>query len=729
MRRRALAALVIGWSASLTCVAWSPGTSAPDAVDGFSVDRQNRLDVLAFYQTVYQRSEGYPQSLAWTGNVTAGLPGTTAQAFKNDVLRRINFYRAMTGLPADITLEATKSAKDQEAALMFSANDDLSHEPPTDWVWYTANASEAAGNSNIALGTYGPGSVDAYIRDDGSNNLPVGHRRWLLYPRAREMGTGDVPASGSFAAANAIWVIGNFKASAPPAFVAWPNAGYVPQGLVPARWSLSYPGAGFGNATVTVTRNGTPLTVNIVSRTDNGYGDNTIVWEPSALVTTGAADVNYAVTVAGISGAGVPASLSYSVTSFAPYVLGANVTIAGTEAPPATGQAYSFNSIPQADAYQLRVSTGSGAAWLEGAENSPAPLIADNTAASYALRQSSVKRTGSLAFQLTFPLFADGDQGFEITRDIVPSASSQLIFYDLFRFVTTASRLSAEVSEDAGSSWTEVWGRNGNGSGSSTGWDTSFQARSVSLAAFTGRPVRVRFVFRSGNSAFLGTSANTGVFVDDMSVTNSTELVNTTVTPLTAQATSFVLDENTAGGALATGSTYYLRIRPNVGTKWFGDGPLKIVTAVAPTGLQTFRKTHLLAIDGSQDTAQPAGDGVANLLKYAFNMIGSGTGQASTLTLPNALALAPGGSAGLPFTSVSPATGRLQITYIRRKSTTQPGITYAVEFSSSLATGSWSENAAASESAVSIDATFERITVTDSAAFTKRFARVRVSAP
>ena len=112
------------------------------------------------------------------------------------------------------------------------------------------------------------------------------------------------------------------------------------------------------------------------------------------------------------------------------------------------------------------------------------------------------------------------------------------------------------------------------------------------------------------------------------------------------------------------------------------------------------------------------------MLKYVINMIGFGTGQAGSLTTPNSAVLAP---AGLPLGGVESGTGKLQLTYIRRKSSTTLGVTYAVEFSEALAT--WGLNGSATELVTSIDATFERVTVTDSlSAPTKRFVRVRVTA-
>ncbi|TAG08864.1 MAG: hypothetical protein EAZ42_09040 [Verrucomicrobia bacterium] len=150
-------------------------------------------------------------------------------------------------------------------------------------------------------------------------------------------------------------------------------------------------------------------------------------------------------------------------------------------------------------------------------------------------------------------------------------------------------------------------------------------------------------------------------------------------------------------------------------------------SASALNGIQQFRVDKALAANGSQDAAEPATDGVSNLEKFAFNMIGAGPGQASGIAVPNVATLAPAGSAGLPLVSRD-ATGKLQITYIQRKASSNSGITYTVEFSNDLV--AWAPNATATTSPVSIDSIFERVTVTDSVVPPgKRFARVKVIAP
>lgn len=159
------------------------------------------------------------------------------------------------------------------------------------------------------------------------------------------------------------------------------------------------------------------------------------------------------------------------------------------------------------------------------------------------------------------------------------------------------------------------------------------------------------------------------------------------------------------------------------------DNFTMVTPAVASNGLVTFRATNGLAADGTQDLLTPASDGVPNLLKYAFNMLGSGSGQAPSLATPNAAILATSGSAGLPLVGIGtgPDVGKLQITYIRRKASSNPDLTYSVEFSDAL--NGWAVNGSATESVSSIDPTFERVTVTDSVAnSSKRFARSRVTA-
>ena len=145
------------------------------------------------------------------------------------------------------------------------------------------------------------------------------------------------------------------------------------------------------------------------------------------------------------------------------------------------------------------------------------------------------------------------------------------------------------------------------------------------------------------------------------------------------------------------------------------------------TGLVEFRQTHHLAAGGSNDRATPAGDGVANLLKYAFNMIGTGVGKRAFLNQSNTSTLVANGNSGLPLVGKD-TSGRMTLSYIRRKTSGNPGLSYSVEFNSSLGIGEWATSSTATEFVSDIDASLERVTVTETAAGSaRRFARVKIT--
>jgi len=273
-----------------------------------------RARVLSEYNTYYVASEA--SNSGWTGNTSTCTPGTISADAMNKALIRINYFRRCVGLNSDITFDATKNGKCQEAALMLNANGTLSHTPPNTWSCWTQNGSDACGSSNIAMGYSITGSISAYMNDFGSSNKPVGHRRWVLYSKAKVMGIGHTSTY------NALWVMGNSSNPVPsnmPAFIPWPPKGYVPAPLVYARWSFSKRLADFTNTTVSMTDgSGNAVPCTIVSNTDDGYGDNTIVWEPTGINTTSASDVPYNVTVSHVNINGNDSTYTYKVTIIKP---------------------------------------------------------------------------------------------------------------------------------------------------------------------------------------------------------------------------------------------------------------------------------------------------------------------------------------------------------------------------------------------------------------------------
>jgi uncharacterized protein YkwD len=296
-------------------------TREPDPESLPWVNTQSRTASRDFYQTEYQGSA--ISDSGWTGNHATCGAGTTSEAFRTAVLQRINYFRSMAGIPALIGFDETYNAKAQAAALMMSVNHDLSHNPPSTWTCYTEAGREGAGSSNLYLGVYGPNAIAGYIRDSGTNNRHVGHRRWILYPPTQFMGTGDIPARDGYWSSNALWVfdLDNMWGPRPKTreeFVAWPPPGYVPYQVVYPRWSFGYPQADFSQASVTMTRAGQSLALQINPVVGN-RGDNTLVWEPQTnFGSAPGADTKYEVTVSNVDVGGQLRNFTYTVIIFDP---------------------------------------------------------------------------------------------------------------------------------------------------------------------------------------------------------------------------------------------------------------------------------------------------------------------------------------------------------------------------------------------------------------------------
>ena len=263
--------------------------AAPVAAADPWIDTHNRAEVLASYLNEFGRAE--PDS-GFSGDVASCAPGTTSQAFRDSVVQRVNWYRRMAGLNV-VSERAEYTSATQQASLMMSAAGSLSHSPGGDWACHTSAGATAAGKSNLALGVNGIGAIDAYIRDPGSNNHSVGHRRTIFYPQLLEVGTGDVETGGGHWAANTLHVFDDNLWSDRPdvredrGFVAWPPSGYVPPDTVWGRWSFSLEGGDFSSATVSVSDSLGAISVQVLDRIQPSNPASRIAPEPSIVWAVG----------------------------------------------------------------------------------------------------------------------------------------------------------------------------------------------------------------------------------------------------------------------------------------------------------------------------------------------------------------------------------------------------------------------------------------------------------
>lgn len=509
-----------------------------DNTGGWSIDTSNRQVSRNFYNSVYSASEFTPDG--WVGDVGNCVAGDTSSDFKNSVLARINYFRAMAGVPSDVMFSATYNSKSQQAALMMSRNNTLNHTPPDTWDCYTAEGAEAAGSSNLSLGHYGWDAVSGQMRDDGSNNGPVGHRRWLLYPQTQTMGTGDIPSDSGYLAANSIWVFDDNMWEARPAtrddFVAWPPPGYVPYQIVPDRWSFSYPGADFSSAAVSMTCDGSALTITLETLASN-MGENTLVWYQSNPWQKPVTDLSCVVYITGISN--TPSSeYTYGVTIIDPF------TVVGQEEFPEisgsqtafVGQTgtWSYTEVSFAEEYEVLQGTLLPPL-PEGAETGPGTTL-DYTDVAYDLITTDAAATGTHSFHLAQP--QPQTNSFEIDISFVPTGTSNLTFNSQLGYATADQLAIVQISQDDGLNWSTLFSQ----SGTDDSGESVFQQHTISLSAYSDRLIRLRvsYGFEDGQSGsyYFCTSASCGFLIDDISISDSKQVQNR-VTSLISTGTSF----------------------------------------------------------------------------------------------------------------------------------------------------------------------------------------------
>lgn len=557
------------------------GAEAKSVTGGFSVNVDSREDVRAFYNGVYRGSDGVAMNSS--ANVLTCTAGTNAVAYREAVLRRINWFRAMAGVPAAVSLNASNNQKDQQAALMMAANNQLSHFPSNNWTCYTADGAEAAQNSNLAGGNLGPDAITAYIWDSGGNNAAVGHRRWMLYPQTQVMGTGDVPSQAGRWAANATWVFDSHYFDPRPTtrkpFVSWPPAGFVPYQTVFGRWSFSYPGATLNNAVVFMRSNGVPIRLVQESVLD-GYGENTVVWIPTNVGVTANSrfvqpptNVVYTVTISNVVGA-ISNHFIYTVTVFDPAVAGPDYrppVISGTNQP-SVGQSnpYSFSAVSNATSYQWRSVQRLALNVTDGAEDGTTNFTV-TTSAGYAVWQSAVRDAGTYAFRLAHPT-QTVNQILLLNRPVFAASNTVLSFRSRLGIASSNQVAKVQCSLDNGSTWQDLFSQ----AGADSPGETTFQSRSVPLLAFAGQNVRLRFNYvfdyHPPGNYWPYTSSGYGWYIDNVVLTNAEELgviaTNSTV------ATNFLFNPPQAGN-------YSLDVRPLILTEFPLDwGPVKQVTAI-----------------------------------------------------------------------------------------------------------------------------------------------------
>jgi hypothetical protein len=167
---------------------------------------------------------------------------------------------------------------------------------------------------------------------------------------------------------------------------------------------------------------------------------------------------------------------------------------------------------------------------------------------------------------------------------------------------------------------------------------------------------------------------------------------------------------------LNSSTNYWVRIKSVLGasTVYAKSNTAAVTVNAAVSPFETWAS---VLPDGQRGATQtPQNDGVTNLEKFAFNL---------NPLAPDVRHLTVGanGTAGLPGGAYT--GGVLRLEFLRRKASTNPGISYTAQFGSTL--GAWTDIPVGTPAGTSIDATWERVIVNDPAGGLARFGRVKVA--
>ena len=196
---------------------------------------------------------------------------------------------------------------------------------------------------------------------------------------------------------------------------------------------------------------------------------------------------------------------------------------------------------------------------VEGAENGTNGVVVE-ASAGYAVISTAVRASGAASFHLAMP---EGESQFITLRPVLRvGAASRLNFASRLRLATEDQVARAQVSADEGVTWEDVWSQ----AGTDASGDPAFVARSVSLGAYAGRFVRVRFAYTFTTGSFYPqTTASVGFYVDDIAVTGAVEALPAVVTE--------VERDRAFGFKPANAGTYSVRVQARVGNRWLPFGP------------------------------------------------------------------------------------------------------------------------------------------------------------
>jgi hypothetical protein len=191
------------------------------------------------------------------------------------------------------------------------------------------------------------------------------------------------------------------------------------------------------------------------------------------------------------------------------------------------------------------------------------------TAGGYRNLSTTVKASGAASYRFAHPQF-NRDETLTYTAEFLPGAAASISFRSRLGWATRTQFAKVQVSTNSGLSWDDVYSQAGSGSAG----ETAFQSRTLSIAKYVGKPIRIRFNYtmNTGTSAYYQTDDRTGWFVDEVLFYDVGELSSPVISAISSPS-SFVFIPPTLG-------TYHLAVRPIISGRAWPFGPQKKVIAI-----------------------------------------------------------------------------------------------------------------------------------------------------
>ena len=226
---------------------------------------------------------------------------------------------------------------------------------------------------------------------------------------------------------------------------------------------------------------------------------------------------------------------------------------------------YQFTPVAGATGYQWQSARRVRFAATEGAE-AGLTRVTVQASSGYDVLDPTVKASGQAAFHLAHP--QPEDQLLTLNRLFRPRSTSQLLFSSRLGYAGPAQTALAEISADGGATWTDLWQQVGRGDQG----QTSFSSQQVSLGAYAGEEILLRFRYAFSQGIYYSqTARGVGFYLDDIQLTETEELLEEQISTASTSL-SFAFEPSQT-------ADYSLRVRALLAQRLWPWGPAKLVTS------------------------------------------------------------------------------------------------------------------------------------------------------